>query len=134
MDTNYAKDVFNLQNTTTQPMASNTAFNPAGFSGMGRFPSNRERINENFQFTDDLSIIKGKHNIRTGVQIMRLLYFQITNFAGNPTFTFDGRYTGAQTAGSDGRLPAGLPSRARGSVGDGSRGYAHDVLERLRAG
>ena len=120
---NYAKDVFNLQNTTTQPMAYGIpAFNPAGFSGIGSISQAIGATDENFQFTDNLSIIKGKHNIRTGVQIMRLLYFQITNFAGNPTFTFDGRYTGAQTAGYGlGDFLLGLPSRAQGSVGDGSQ-------------
>ena len=53
---------------------------------------------------------------------MKLMYFQITNFAGNPTFTFDGRYTGAQTNGYGiGDFLLGLPSRASGSVGDGSQ-------------
>jgi TonB dependent receptor len=98
------------------------AFNMSGFSGIGSISQAIGATDENFQFTDNLSIIKGRHNIRTGVQIMRLAYFQITNFAGNPTFTFDGRYTGVQTNGYGiGDFLLGYPSRAQGSVGDGSQ-------------
>ncbi|HYI92862.1 MAG TPA: TonB-dependent receptor [Bryobacteraceae bacterium] len=120
---NYAQEVFGLENTTTQEMSYGIpAFNMSGFSGIGSISQAIGATDENFQFTDNLSIIKGRHNVRTGVQIMRLAYFQITNFAGNPTFTFDGRYTGVQTNGYGiGDFLLGYPSRAQGSVGDGSQ-------------
>ncbi|MBI1789983.1 MAG: TonB-dependent receptor [Acidobacteria bacterium] len=77
---------------------------------------------ENLQFTDNLSWIRGAHNLRTGFQISRQAYFQITNFSGNPTLTFDGRYSGTQTSGyglADFLL--GIPGRAQGAIGDGSQ-------------
>lgn len=120
---NYAKDLFNLKNTTEQPMSFGIpAFSLSGFSAIGSISQAIGATDENFQFTDNLSIVRGKHNLRAGLQVMRLAYFQITNFAGNPTFSFDGRYTGVQTNGfgiADFLL--GYPSRAQGSVGDGSQ-------------
>jgi len=120
---NYAKDTFGLKNTTSQPMAFGIpAFSLSGFSAIGSISQAIGATDENFQFTDNLGIVKGRHNIRTGLQVMRLAYFQITNFAGNPTFTFDGRYTGVQTNGFGlGDFLLGYPSRAQGSVGDGSQ-------------
>ena len=46
---NYAKDVFNLKNTTTQPMAYGIpAFNLAGFSGIGSISQAIGATDENF--------------------------------------------------------------------------------------
>ena len=63
--------------------------------------------------------VKGLHNVRAGFQISKQDYFQITNFSGNPSFTFDGRYSGLQANGiglADFLL--GVPSRAGGAIGD----------------
>ncbi len=75
------------------------AFNMTGFGGIGSISQAIGALDENLQFTDNLSLVKGSHNIRAGFQISRQDYFQITNFSGNPTFTFDGRYTGLQANG-----------------------------------
>lgn len=116
----FARELFKLKNTTDQPiMFGIPAFNMAGFGGIGSISQAIGALDENLQFTDNLSLVKGSHNVRAGFQISRQDYFQITNFSGNPTFTFDGRYTGMQANGiglADFLL--GTPSRAGGAIGD----------------
>lgn len=116
----FAREVFELKNTTDQSiMFGVPAFNMTGFGGIGSISQAIGALDENLQFTDNLSLVKGRHNIRAGFQISRQHYFQITNFSGNPTFTFDGRYTGLQANGiglADFLL--GTPSRAGGAIGD----------------
>ncbi len=75
------------------------------------------------QFTDNFSVIRGKHNMRAGFQISRQAYFQVTNFNGNPSFTFDGRYSGLQTTVGTGLADflLGVPASAGGAVGDGQQ-------------
>ncbi len=111
------------------------AFNMTGFGGIGSISQAIGALDENLQFTDNLSLVKGTHNVRTGFQISRQDYFQITNFNGNPTFTFDGRYTGLQANG------IGLADFLLGVPGARGRRHrrlhpepAHHVLGRLRAG
>jgi hypothetical protein len=119
----FAREVFGLKNTTNVPMVFGIpAFNASGFGGIGSLSQAIGATDENFQFTDNLAVIRGKHELRAGLQISRQLYFQITNFAGNPTFTFDGRYTGLQVAGiglADFLL--GTPSAVQGSLGTGEQ-------------
>jgi hypothetical protein len=116
----FAREVFNLRNTTDQPiMFGVPAFGMTGFGGIGSISQAIGALDENLQFTDNLSLVKGRHNVRAGFQISRQHYFQITNFSGNPSFTFDGRYTGLQANGiglADFLL--GIPSRAGGAIGD----------------
>ena len=69
------------------------------FGGIGSISQAIGALDENLQFTDNLSFVKGLHNVRAGFQISKQDYFQITNFSGNPTFTFDGRYSGLQANG-----------------------------------
>ncbi len=118
--TDFAREVFELENTTDQAiMFGIPAFNMTGFGGIGSISQAIGALDENLQFTDNLSIVKGSHNLRAGFQISRQNYFQITNFSGNPTFTFDGRYSGMQANGiglADFLL--GIPSRAGGAIGD----------------
>ncbi len=114
----FAREVFGLKNTNDQPiMFGVPAFNISGFGGIGSISQAIGALDENYQLTNNLSLIKGRHNVRTGFQISRQLYFQVTNFSGNPTFTFDGRYTGMQRIGLADFL-LGIPSRASGAIGD----------------
>lgn len=117
---NFAREVFNLKNTTDQAiMFGIPAFGMAGFGGIGSISQAIGALDRNLQFTDNLSWVKGRHNVRAGFQISRQDYFQITNFSGNPGFTFDGRYSGLQANGiglADFLL--GVPARASGAIGD----------------
>jgi hypothetical protein len=114
----YAREEFGLKNTTESSIAFGVpGFNMAGFGAVGSLSQAIGAIDENYQFTDNLSIIRGKHNIRTGFQISRILYYEISNFSGNPGFNFDGRYSRTQGFGI-GDFLLGIPSSASGAIGD----------------
>jgi hypothetical protein len=119
----FARETFQLKNTTNVPMVFGVpAFGITGFGQIGSLSQAIGATDENFQFSDNLGIVRGKHNLRAGFQISRQLYFQITNFAGNPTFNFDGRYTGLQVGGiglADFLL--GYPANVQGSIGTGEQ-------------
>lgn len=90
----FAKDIFGLKNTTDQPIMYGVPnFSITGFSAIGSISQAIGAQDDNYQFTDNLSLTRGRHNVRAGFQISRQNFFQITNFSGNPTFTFDGRYS-----------------------------------------
>jgi len=114
----FARELFNLKNTTDQAiMFGIPNFSVSGFSAIGSISQAIGAEDENFQFTDNLSITRGRHNVRTGFQISKQNYYQITNFSGNPTFSFDGRYTGMRGNGLAEFL-LGIPFRASGAIGD----------------
>jgi hypothetical protein len=120
----YAKEIFNLKNIATEPIVYGIpAFNISGFSATGSISQAIGATDENLQFTDNFSVIRGKHNMRAGFQISRQAYFQVTNFSGNPSFTFDGRYSGLQTTAGVGLADflLGVPGNAGGAVGDGQQ-------------
>jgi carboxypeptidase family protein len=114
----FARELFGLKNTTDQAiMFGIPGFAVSGYSAIGSISQAIGAEDENFQFTDNLSITRGKHNLRTGVQISKQNYYQITNFSGNPSFSFDGRYTGTRGNGLAEFL-LGIPFRASGAIGD----------------
>lgn len=120
----YARDLFNLKNIATEPIVFGVPqFTVSGFTTVGSISQAIGATDENLQFTDNLSVIRGKHNMRTGFQISRQAYFQVTNFNGNPSFTFDGRYSGLQTTAGVGLADflLGVPASAGGAIGDGAQ-------------
>lgn len=120
----YAQELFHLQNLATQPIVYGVpSFSVTGFSPIGSISQAIGATDENLQFTDNFSVIRGKHNMRAGFQISRQYYFQVTNFSGNPSFTFDGRYSGLQTTAGVGLADylLGVPASAGGAVGDGQQ-------------
>ena len=117
----YASQVFGLKNTSPNPFDFGVpVFSPSGFSGVGSLSEAIGATDTNIQFTDNLSWNKGKHNIRTGLTISPKRYDQITDFSGNPSFNFDGRFTGIQGLGLADML-LGLPISAGGALGDSSQ-------------
>ncbi|MBO0723808.1 MAG: TonB-dependent receptor, partial [Blastocatellia bacterium] len=114
----FARDVFGLMNTSDQPIVFGVpGFGVSGYSAIGSLSEAIGAEDENFQFTDNLSITHGSHNIRTGFQISKQNYYQVTNFNGNPSFSFDGRYSGTRGNGL-GDFLLGIPSSASGAIGD----------------
>ena len=114
----YASTVFGLKNTSPQPLDFGVPdFNISGFSGAGSLSEAIGAEDENFQFSDNVSWTRGKHNVRTGLQIIHEKYFQVTDFSGNPSFNFEGRYTGAQGLGL-GDFLLGIPYQASGALGN----------------
>jgi hypothetical protein len=118
---NYAKDLFGLQNTSTNPFDYGVpGFNPSGFSGVGSLSEAIGATDTNIQFTDNFRWTKGKHNIGLGFTISPKRYDEITDFNGNPGFNYDGRFTGMQGLGL-GDMLLGLPFTATGALGDSSQ-------------
>lgn len=117
----YAKDTFGLKNTSPNPFDFGVpGFNPSGFSGVGSLSEAIGATDTNIQFTDNFSWNTRRHNVRAGITISRQLYDQITDFSGNPSFSFDGRYTGMQGLGIADML-LGYPISASGALGDSSQ-------------
>ena len=61
-----------------------------------------------------MSIVVGRHNLKLGAIFMHEKFWEITDFSGNPYFTFDGHFTGTGL----GDFLLGDPFNAEGSVGD----------------
>ncbi|HZT28343.1 MAG TPA: TonB-dependent receptor [Bryobacteraceae bacterium] len=117
----YATQVFGLKNTSPNPFDFGVPdFNPTGFNGVGSLSEAIGATDTNIQFTDNFSWNTRKHNIRLGLQISRQRYDEITDFSGNPSFNFDGRFTGMQGLGL-GDMLLGLPISASGALGDSSQ-------------
>lgn len=118
---NYAVELFGIKNTSNNPAVFGLPlFNISGFGSLGSPSVALGSSDETFQFVDNLSLTRGRHNIRTGVQFTRLVYYQTTNLSGNPTFGFDGRYSGNNSVG----LPEfllGMPISATGAIGDATQ-------------
>jgi hypothetical protein len=117
----YAREVFGLKNTSPNPFDFGVPnFNPTGFSNVGSLSEAIGATDENIQFTDNFGWNTLKHNVRLGLTISRQRYDQITDFSGNPSFNFDGRFTGIQGLGLADML-LGLPLSASGALGDSSQ-------------
>jgi len=117
----YAKEEFGLKNTSPNPFDFGVpVFSPSGFGGVGSLSEAIGATDTNIQFTDNFSWNTPKHNVRLGVTISRQHYDQITDFAGNPSFNFDGRFTGVQRMGL-GDMLLGLPISATAALGDSSQ-------------
>ena len=84
------------------------------FSGLGSFSESIGSLDQDFQIVDNLSIVKGKHNIKLGENFIHEKFFEITDFAGVPTFAFQGQYYGVGL----GDYLLGEPYSGTTSVGD----------------
>ena len=117
----YASQVFGLKNTSPNPFDFGVPdFNPSGFGGVGSLSEAIGATDTNIQFTDNFSWNTPKHNVRLGLTVTRQRYDEITDFSGNPSFNFDGRFTGMQGLGL-GDMLLGLPISAGGALGDSSQ-------------
>lgn len=117
----FARDVFKLKNTSSNPFDFGVpGFNINGFASAGSMGEAIGAEDENYQYTDNLSINRGRHDFRLGFEISHEIYFQITDFSGNPGFNFDGRFT--QTPGYGvGDFLLGIPIRAGGALGNSAQ-------------
>src|SRR5262245_16928476 len=132
---NFAKEV-GLKNTTTNPFSFGIPnIGIGGFDSFGSIPQSIGAIEQIFQWTDNLSWTKGKHNFKTGADIRRDRYFQDTNFAGNPGFSFNGQFSCKPD--TRGAIPLGcaitdfllgFPSSLSASVGDSSQNLRSTFL------
>ena len=119
--TNYAATVFGLKNTLTNPFDFGIpSFGIAGFGGIGSLSEAIGADDENYQYVDNLSITRGRHDFKVGFQIIHEKFFQITDFSGNPSFTYDGRFTGDSGMGLADFL-LGDPYQVSAALGNSSQ-------------
>jgi hypothetical protein len=114
---NYAAQ-FGYTNTSTNPFDFGVPqAGISGFQTIGSFPESIGSIDQDFQWVDNLSIVHGNHDLKTGINAIRERFFQITDFAGIPSFSFTGQFTGS----SLGDMLLGIPFTATTSVGNSAQ-------------
>ena len=124
---NYAASAFGLTNTS--PNSFDFGIPGAGVSDFNDPGSPSESIgalDQDYQVVDNLSIVRGNHNIKLGVNYIHELFYQITDFGGVPTVQFNGLFSG----NSLGDFLLGDPLSATASVGDSSQ----DLISNFYAG
>lgn len=117
---NYAQTLFKLTNTNQNPLTFGVPdFGISGVSGIGSFTEVIGATQKNYQLTDNVSWSDGPHNIMAGVELIHERFNQNTDFGANPSFTFDGRFTGTQASGFGlGDFLLGIPFQATSAAGD----------------
>jgi hypothetical protein len=120
---NYAKSLFGLTNTDTNPITFGIPdFGISGISGIGSFGEVIGAQDINYQLTDNVTASRGKHNIMAGVELIHMRFLQTTDFGANPAFTYDGRFTGTVKSGFGlGDFLIGTPYQASGAAGDSAQ-------------
>ncbi len=112
---NYASTLFGFTNTSNNPFDYGVPYAyVSGLSTIGSFAEAIGATDEDFQVVDNLSMVRGKHNVKLGVNFIHEKFYQITDFSGVPSFYFYGQYTGTTL----GDLVLGDPYNAVTGVGD----------------
>ncbi len=114
---NYAAQ-FGYANTSANPFdfgVPDAAI--SGFSTIGSFAESIGAIDQDFQWVDNLSIMRGNHDLEAGGDIMRERFSQITDFSGIPSFSFTGQFSGSAL----GDMLLGIPDTAGTSVGNSAQ-------------
>jgi hypothetical protein len=115
---NYAASVFGFSNTSPNPFDFGVPdAGISGFSTIGSFAESIGSIDQDFQWVDNLSIIHGNHSVKTGIDVIRERFFQITDFSGIPSFSFTGQFTHSSLAD----MLLGIPFTATTSVGNSAQ-------------
>ncbi|MGH9401858.1 MAG: carboxypeptidase regulatory-like domain-containing protein [Terriglobia bacterium] len=115
---NYAASDFGFTNTSENPFDFGVP--DAGIPGFTTIGSSAESIgsiDQDFQAVDNLSIVHHNHNLKTGVDIMRERFFQITDFSGIPGFSFTGQFSGSSLAD----MLLGVPFSGSTAVGNSAQ-------------
>lgn len=115
------------QNYAAQFGFTNTSGNPfdfgvpdigvADFSSPGSPGESIGALDQDFQWVDNLSIVKGTHNVKLGFNYIHEKFYQITDFSGIPSFSFGALFSGNSLAD----FLLGDPQNATASVGDSSQ-------------
>ncbi len=118
---NYASTVFGFTNTSGNPFDFGVPdAGIAGFTGPGSAAESIGALDEGYQIVDNLSIVRGSHNVKMGINFIHEKFYQITDFGGIPSMNFDGRYTKSPGVGL-GDFLLGNVYQAITSVGDSSQ-------------
>ncbi|MGH2508531.1 MAG: TonB-dependent receptor domain-containing protein, partial [Ktedonobacteraceae bacterium] len=90
-----------------------SAFDITGFSGMGGYSQEQGGTSNSYQYSDDLTLMEGKHEISTGVEARFRQFQNVSWLDGNGSFSFDGRFTTNPLAD----FLLGLPASATAETG-----------------
>jgi hypothetical protein len=111
---NYAVTLFGFKNVSSNPLDFGVPdATISGFSSLGSWSEPIGSIDQDFQWVDNLSLMRGNHNLKTGLDVMRERYYQLADYSGKPAFDFTGQFTGS----SLGDLLVGIPFTAGNAVG-----------------
>jgi hypothetical protein len=112
--TNWAAS-FGIPGTTNDPSLEGfPKFSITGFEGLGDSTSNPIRyVVNNFDYSDGITWIKGRHTVRFGGDVLRVQYYQPTNSNFNGTLTFNAKMTGDGIADFE----LGFPSSTSRKIG-----------------
>jgi hypothetical protein len=114
--TNYATDIFKLQNFTNDPIAFGVPnLSVSGFSGAGSVNAPLDDYDRVNSLTDNLSIVHDRHTIKMGGSVQHQGFMYLCNCVEMPSFTFDGRFTGTGL----GDMLLGIPYQVGQAVGKG---------------
>lgn len=115
-----AKDI-GLQNTTVTPTSFGLpGFSFTGWSGIGQgYTQTQLTIDSQFEISDNLSLHRGKHDIKVGTDIRRDHLKFNDDFPSNPSFSFYGTYSGDAVAD----FLLGLPAYFQWGIGDTTTNY-----------
>ncbi|PYV20950.1 MAG: TonB-dependent receptor, partial [Acidobacteria bacterium] len=115
---NYSLNVFGFQNTSGNPFDFGVPdLGVPLFSTPGSFSESIGALDRDFQLVDNLSIVRGNHNVKLGINYIHEKFYQITDFGGIPGVGFTGAYTGNGL----GDFLLGDAYSATASVGDSSQ-------------
>jgi hypothetical protein len=124
---NYAANVFGMTNTSTNPFDFGVpGAGVSDFSDPGSPAESIGALDQDYQVVDNLSLVRGNHNLKMGFNYIHELFNQITDFGGVPSVSF----TGLFTSNSLGDFLLGDPLNATASVGDSSQ----DLISNFYAG
>lgn len=93
---NIARDVFGINGVASDARASDAPFFiTPGFGSLGGYHFGpRQWFSERYEYSGNVSLVRGKHLIRAGLQTVRHHETFPEIFIGNGLFVFDGSFTG----------------------------------------
>lgn len=94
---NYAASVFDFKNIVAQPGCWGVPYlTISTFASYGSAPNCFENTTGLYQFRDNVSLIHGKHNVKMGISLMHLKYYELdSQYSGVPQVTFTGTFSHA---------------------------------------
>lgn len=93
---NISRDIFGINGVASDARASDAPFFiTPGFGSLGGYHFGpRQWFSERFEYSGNVSLVRGKHLIRAGLQTVRHHETFPEIFIGNGLFVFDGSFTG----------------------------------------
>ena len=126
---NYAQGLFGLNyGNTGDPLTYGIpSFGIAGFGGIGSIAEAIGADDKNFQYSDNLSVTRGKLTTMAGVQVIHEKFKQVTDFGSNPSLSYSRGYSAILANGKQDNsfglsdFLLGQPYQVTGASGDSTQ-------------